>query len=97
MFTTRLSVDNPVFVNLVVVVILALGIGLVVTTMNREIFPEFSLDMISVTTVFQGASPEEMEKLITIKLEDEIDNVDGIDSIESESSEGMSVITLKLQ
>ncbi len=97
MFTTRLSIDNPVFVNLVAAVIMALGIGLVVTTMNREIFPEFSLDMISVTTVFQGASPEEMEKLITIKLENEIDNVDGIDSIESESSEGISVITLKLQ
>ncbi|MCH7768233.1 MAG: efflux RND transporter permease subunit [Nitrospinae bacterium] len=97
MFTTRMSVNNPVFVNLVVVVILALGIGLAVTTMNREIFPEFSLDMISVTTTFSNASPEEMEKLITIKLEDEIDDVDGIDTIESESREGISLITLKLQ
>ena len=92
-----MSVNNPVFVNLVVVVILALGIGLAVTTMNREIFPEFSLDMISVTTTFSNASPEEMEKLITIKLEDEIDDVDGIDTIESESREGISLITLKLQ
>ncbi|MCH6567025.1 MAG: efflux RND transporter permease subunit, partial [Nitrospinae bacterium] len=97
MFTTRMSVNNPVFVNLIVIVILALGIGLAVTTMNREIFPEFSLDMISVTTTFSNASPEEMEKLITIKLEDEIDDVDGIDTIESESREGISLITLKLQ
>ncbi len=55
-----MSVNNPVVVNLVVVVILALGIGLAVTTMNREIFPEFSLDMISVTTTFSNASPEEI-------------------------------------
>lgn len=97
MFTTRLSVNNPVFVNLVAVMILVIGIGLVWTTMHREIFPEFSLDMIRVTTIFVGASPGEIEKLITIKLEDEIDNIDGIDSIESESREGLSLITLKLQ
>jgi multidrug efflux pump subunit AcrB len=97
MFTTRLSVSNPVFVNLVAILILVMGVGLALTTMHREIFPEFSLDMIRVTTAFPGSSPEEIEKLITIKLEDEIDSVDGIDSIESESREGMSVINLKLQ
>ena len=91
----RYFVRNSVFVNLLMMVILVAGI-LIYLSITREIFPEFSLDSISVRTVYPGASPQEMEKLITIKIEDEIADIDGVDNIYSESQEGLSLITVEL-
>ncbi|NIO07795.1 MAG: hypothetical protein GTO40_07215, partial [Deltaproteobacteria bacterium] len=91
----RYFVRNSVFVNLLMMVILVAG-GLIYLSITREIFPEFSLDSISVRTVYPGVSPQEMEKLITIKIEDEIADIDGVDNIYSESQEGLSLITVEL-
>ncbi len=91
----RYFVRNSVFVNLLMMVILVAGI-LIYLSITREIFPEFSLDSISIRTVYLGASPQEVEKLITIKIEDEIADIDGVDSIYSESQEGLSLITIEL-
>ena len=91
----RYFVRNSVFVNLLMMVILVAG-GLIYLSITREIFPEFSLDSISVRTVYPGVSPQEVEKLITIKIEDEIADIDGVDNIYSESQEGLSLITVEL-
>jgi multidrug efflux pump subunit AcrB len=91
----RYFVRNSVFVNLLMMVILVAGV-LIYLSITREIFPEFSLDSISVRTVYPGVSPQEMEKLITIKIEDEIADIDGVDNIYSESQEGLSLITVEL-
>lgn len=91
----RFFVRNSVFVNLLMMVILVAGI-MVYLSITREIFPEFSLDSISIRTVYPGASPQEVEKLITIKIEDEVADIDGVDSVYSESQEGLSIITLEL-
>ncbi|MGQ4808521.1 Multidrug resistance protein MexB [Candidatus Entotheonellaceae bacterium PAL068K] len=91
----RLFVRNSVFVNLLMLVILLAG-GLIYLTITREIFPEFSLDSISINTSYPGASPQEIEKLITMKMEEEIADLDGVDSLYSESQEGLSLITVEL-
>jgi multidrug efflux pump subunit AcrB len=76
-------------------VILVAGV-LIYLSITREIFPEFSLDSISIRTEYPGTSPVEIEKLITIKIEDEITDIDGVDNIYSESQEGLSLITVEL-
>ncbi|NIQ39128.1 MAG: MMPL family transporter [Proteobacteria bacterium] len=91
----RFFVRNSVFVNLLMMVILVAGV-LIYFSITREIFPEFSLDSISIRTEYPGASPQEVEKLITIKIEEEIADLDGVDSIYSESQEGFSVITVEI-
>jgi multidrug efflux pump subunit AcrB len=91
----RYFVRNAVFVNLLMMVILVAGI-LIYLSITREMFPEFSLDSISIRTEYPGASPQEVEKLITIKIEEEIADIDGVDSIYSESQEGLSLITVEL-
>ncbi|UCF56165.1 MAG: efflux RND transporter permease subunit, partial [Deltaproteobacteria bacterium] len=92
----RFFVRNSVFVNLLMIVILVSG-GFIYLTISREIFPEFSLDSISITTAYPGASPQEVEKLITMKIEDEIADIDGVDNIYSESQEALSLITIELR
>lgn len=96
MFLARFSVNNPVLVNLLMTVVIITGL-FYYFGMPREIFPEFSTEKISITTEYPGTSPAEIEKLITIKIEDAIANIDGIDTISSESREGLSTILVKLK
>jgi multidrug efflux pump subunit AcrB len=63
--------------------------------MPRELFPEINSSNIFITTVFPGNNAEEMEKLITDPLEQEIKGVIGLIDIESTSSEGISIINIE--
>jgi len=91
----QFSVKYPLFVNLLSVFIILAGI-FSVSKMNREAFPNFSFDVVTVKTVLTGASPKEMEKLVTHPLEEKIDEVNGIDKYESVSTEGLSLIIITL-
>ena len=92
---TRLSVANPVAVNLGMLAVALAGVA-TYATMPREVFPDFSLGTVVVTTLYPGASPEDIERLVTLPLEDEIESIDGLDEMSSTSREGVSTITLKL-
>ena len=60
-------------------------------------FPEFSRQAVQVVTEYTGASPEEVEKLITAKIEEEVAQVDDVDELLSVSQEGRSDIFIKFQ
>ncbi|MDF1798632.1 MAG: efflux RND transporter permease subunit [Planctomycetota bacterium] len=92
----RAAVANPVAVNLATLAIIAAGL-LSYFGMPREVFPEFSLGLTTVTTAYPGATPEDVERLVTLKIEEELDGLDGLDQISSRSLEGISVVTLKVQ
>ena len=59
----------------------------------KESAPEVVVPVGIVTTILRGGSGEDVEKLITNKLEQEIANVENIDKVTSSSKEGVSVIT----
>jgi HAE1 family hydrophobic/amphiphilic exporter-1 len=88
------SVRNRVLVNLLTLLIIGVG-GVTALQMHREIFPEFSLQGVRVATAYPGASPEEIEKLITAKIETEVAELDGLHELLSVSQEGLSEILLK--
>ena len=91
----RFSLKNPLLVNLVLALVAALGlIGW--HAMPQEMFPTFARDAITVTTVFEGASPEEIERQITTPVEDALDGLADIDSVTSTSQEGLSTVRYKL-
>lgn len=91
----RFSVNQSLFVNLVSVIIIIIGI-LVLLGINREVFPNVSFDMVSISTFYPGATPIDIEKLVTTPIEKELKEVDGIDEISSSSSLGVSYITVKI-
>ncbi|NQT00359.1 MAG: efflux RND transporter permease subunit, partial [Candidatus Omnitrophica bacterium] len=93
MSLSRFSVNQSLFVNLISVLIIIIGL-IVVTGMNREIFPNVSFDIVSVNTSYPGSTPLDVEKLITVPLEKEIRQVDGIDKITSKSAIGFSSIAV---
>ncbi len=90
------SIGNPVIVNLLVLLILVLG-AISYVKLKRELAPDISRGVIRIDTAYPGASPEEVEELITARIEDQVRNVDGVDDMLSTSREGHSTIRLRLQ
>ena len=90
----RLSVDNSVAVNLAALTICIAGVAAYLG-MPREVFPVFSMQAVEVQTFYRGASPEDVERLVTLPLEDELFSIDGLDTMTSASVESTSTITLK--
>jgi hydrophobic/amphiphilic exporter-1 (mainly G- bacteria), HAE1 family len=90
------AVLNPVAVHLLSLLILVAG-AMSYANMRREIFPDFTRERIRITTVYPGASPEDVEELLTVKIEDAIQGIDGVEGIESTSQEGISWVNARLE
>ena len=86
-FLSSWAINNKTIIYVLMIIFLISGIT-AYKTMPRELFPEINSSNIFVTTIFPGNNAEEMEKLITDPLEQEIKGVIGLIEIESTSSEG---------
>ncbi len=92
----RISVNNSVTVNTIMVTVIFLGL-ISLSKLPREYMPDVSFNMAIIVTAYPGTSPEDVEKLITIPIEDEIRDVDNIDFIASKSSEGRSLVFVRFE
>lgn len=90
------SIRNSVTVNLIMVFIIVAGV-FTVLKMRREMFPQFALDMIYIGVSYPGASPEEVEEGICIKIEEKIEGIEGIDRIISTAREGFGEVMTELE
>ena len=90
------SIKNPLVVNLFLLLIVIIGI-ISWQSMPEEMFPVVEKDAIKIITKYDGASPEEVEKQVTISIEDTLDNLQDVDFYYSKSSESVSAITLRLK
>ncbi len=62
-----------------------------------EILPDITPSAVTVVVSYPGSSPEEVEKVITEKLEEAISGVSGVARMESVSSEGLSIVKIYLK
>lgn len=69
---------------------------LVLNGIQRNQFPIIDLEIMVVSTVYPGASPEDVEQNVTNLIEDELSSITGIDEYTSTSSEGLSVVVVTL-
>ena len=65
-------------------------------SLPREAFPDVEIPQILVYTRYPGASPEDVEREITDRVERELQGVDGLDTITSTSQESVSIVTVML-
>jgi hydrophobic/amphiphilic exporter-1 (mainly G- bacteria), HAE1 family len=91
----RFSVENPVLVNMMMLVTLVAGTAFAFTLV-REMFPESRPNAIAITAIYPAVQPEELEKAITIKVEEAVRDIEGIEKVTSSVQEGMSITTLTL-
>ena len=85
--------EHPVAAWLVMAIVVAAG-ALTASNMPQKTFPEFSLDSVSISVAYNGASPTEIQDSIVRPIEDELSGVDGIDDITANISEGRGGVTV---
>ncbi len=88
-------VDNPKITFLITFAIILSGI-LNLFSMKREAFPNVDFAQAIITTYYPGATPEDIEALITKKIEDSLRGNSGIKQLTSVSQEGLSEVKLKI-
>ncbi len=91
----RWSVEHRVSVNLVMVFIIVAG-WYTAMNMRREMFPQFNLDMINISVSYPGATPEEVEEGICIRIEEQLKSLEDVKTMYSTAIEGQGSVTLEL-
>ena len=85
--------EHPVAANLITVFVLVLG-ALSAIQMPQKTFPDFTLDSVSVSVGYPGASPVEIQDSIVRPIEDQLSGINGIDSITATISEGRGIVNV---
>ena len=87
---------NPVAANLLMLVMLIGGL-LVALQLTQEVFPEFELDIITISVTVPGATPEEVEKGVVTAVEEAVQALDGVKEVASTSFLGGGSVTIELR
>lgn len=90
------AVHNPVATNLLMVVIIVAGAWSALS-LQREVMPQLSFDIIQISIDFEGATPEEVEESIVVKVEEAIHSIEGIRRTFSNAFEGRGMVFVELE
>ena len=93
MILTQVSIKQPVFATMMMVALAVLGL-VSYRQLNVDQFPDVEFPIVTVTTVYEGASPEAVERDVTRKIEEAVNTVEGIRTVESTYQEGLSNILI---
>jgi len=88
---SRFAVYHPVLTVMVALVAVLLGV-ISVSRLPIDLMPDITYPTLSVTTSYEGASPEEIEELVTRPIEQAMSSVPGVEEVTSVSTEGSSRI-----
>lgn len=91
---TKFVLRRPVTTILAVICIIVFGISSV-TGMTMELSPDMDMPMMMIMTSYTGASPEDIDELITTPIEDAVSSMTGLSQVSSTSSEGSSTVMLE--
>ncbi len=90
------SVKHKEILSLLTAILIALGIYAFIS-MERQENPETTSPVCSITCIYPGASPENVEKLIVKPIEDKLDSVSDIKTMESYSMDSVGIIQITLK
>ncbi len=96
MFLARIAVQKPVLATMVVGTFVVLGL-FSYQRLVIDLFPRVEFPMITVTTVYPGAGPKEVETQITEKIEDVVSTISDIKHIQSTCRENVSVVVIEFE
>ena len=90
----KASINRPVTV-LMCVIALAVFFFTAMTKISLRLEPDMTMPMMVVVTVYPGASPEEVDELVSEKICNACESLNGVKTIMSESNEGVSQVMLQ--
>jgi len=96
MWISDTSIKRPVFATMFILSFVVLGL-VSMTRLGIDLFPAVDFPFVNITTVYPGASPEEVETLVTKPIEDAVAGIEGVKRVESNSSEGFSRVGIEFK
>ncbi len=96
MWLTLAAIRRPVWVFMLMIAAMVLGY-LALQSLPVEQNPEIDFPFITIQTPYPGASPQEIETLVSKPIEDAVTTVNGIRSIQSTSLEGLSIVAIEFE
>lgn len=90
------SVKRPVGVFMIVLAILALGF-VSLKNLTIDLYPEIDLPIAVVSTSYEDAAPQEVEKLVSRPIESTVSSIEGIDTVQSQSQPGTSMVIMMFE
>lgn len=91
---SKLSVKRPVTILMITLIVLLMG-GVSLSRIPIDLYPNFEIPIVIVSTDYEGAGPQEVENLVTKPIEEVSGTIQNIKSIRSVSSEGNSLVILE--
>ncbi|GAA4457520.1 efflux RND transporter permease subunit [Nibrella saemangeumensis] len=96
MSITELSIKRPLLVTTIFTVLVLFGV-VSYKQLSYNLLPKFEANVISIATVYRGASADEVETNVTKRIEDAVSALEGLDRIQSTSQESASIIIIQLK
>ena len=94
MTLTELSIKRPTLIVVIFSALAVLGVfGF--NQLKYELLPKISTPVVTITTVYPGASPDEVETAVTKTIEDAVSGIDKISTVRGSSGEGVSFVTVE--
>ena len=90
---SEIAIKRPVFTVMVTLALVVLG-SMGLSRLGTDLFPDITFPVVVVNVPYPGASPREVEQLVSKPLEDAIVSLNGIDQLKSTSREGISTIVI---
>ena len=87
---------NGVAANLLMFFIVAAGL-VALPGLVQEVLPTLSLGAVEVTVAYPGATPDEVEESIVVKIEEQLAALEGVDEVTALASEGLASVTAELK
>ncbi len=96
MFLVKASIKRPIMTTMGILTLLLFGF-IAYNSMNLNQMPDVEIPYITISTVYPGAGPKEIEGQITKKIEDAVSTVSEIEKIESYSLDGVSIVVMEFK
>ncbi|WP_125143380.1 efflux RND transporter permease subunit [Clostridium transplantifaecale] len=91
---TKYVLKRPLTAIMAVLCLVVFGFSSVMNT-KTEITPEMNMPMLIIRTVYSGANPEDVDELVSKKIEDAVGALSGVKNVTSTSSESMSMVMVQ--
>jgi multidrug efflux pump subunit AcrB len=89
----RWFVHNPIAANLLMIFLLIGGLS-GIPSLDKQFFPEFEINTVSVTVPYPGAGPSEVEEQICVRIEEAVHDLTGVKEIRSTARQGMGTVLI---
>ncbi len=96
MSITEIAIKRPLLITVIFFTLIVFGL-IGYNGLNYNLLPKFEAPIMSIQTIYKGASSEEVQNNVTKKIEDAVSTIEGVDVISSSSQENVSMVIVQLK